>query len=88
MQDPLSTPGMSKAIETEVPRHRPPLGFETHPEESFLVEDEHTFRDEGEIGGTAIYGDLAEQDPGGVEADRVSGLMSLSITVQMNADAC
>ncbi|KAI7257722.1 hypothetical protein KC345_g10722 [Hortaea werneckii] len=55
---------MSVTIQTEIPCHRPTSGFETHPEEPLLVENEHAFGDEGEIGGSAIDDDFADQDTG------------------------
>ena len=65
---PLTMLGMPGMVQTKIPRHCPTLGFETHPEEPLLVEDKHASGDESEIGGTAIHGDLADQDPGGVPA--------------------
>ena len=60
---------MAGTIQTEISRHRPTLGFEAHPEKSLLVEDEHALGDESEIGGTAVHGDFADQDTGGVPTD-------------------
>lgn len=57
---------MVRTTQTEIPRHRPTLGLETHAEESLLVENEHALGDESEIRGTAVDGDLAHQDTGGV----------------------
>lgn len=70
---------MVRTIQTEIPRHRPTLGFETHAEESLLVEDKHAPGDEGEVRGTAVHGDFADQDTGGVPTGwGESGLVSLS----------